>query len=84
LIFQAQKQMEDNGLEPMTFWLPARERLVVSLLFLWAYGFFQKNVHCYVLGDLTKDAETRKQMQIHATTRRNAKIRRFSAQLRNR
>ena len=40
--------MEDNGLEPMTFWLPARERLGVNLYALWTYVLHEKQVHCPV------------------------------------
>jgi len=48
--------MEDNGLEPMTFWLPARSKLDVSLLFTKTYGVFKKTVHGVVLCSVEKRA----------------------------
>jgi hypothetical protein len=34
--------MEDSGLEPLTFWLPASEKLLASLLFPKVYGLHKK------------------------------------------
>jgi len=55
--------MEDNGLEPMTFWLPARERLGVNLCALWTYELYEKQVHCPVLCCLQKGARKCKEVQ---------------------
>jgi len=48
--------MEDNGLEPMAFWLPVRSMLDVSLLFVKVYGVFKKTVHLVVLFSFAKSA----------------------------
>ena len=42
--------MEDNGIEPMTFWLPALGRKDVSQKGIKSYGDLAFLVHCWVHG----------------------------------
>jgi len=59
-------EMEDNGLEPMTFWLPVCRRLFVGLFVVYTCGENKKDVHWHVLFCLARVQKTRIRTQSHA------------------